>query len=268
MHRGASRAARARRRGPRSGVPLRRARAGSLTPPRSPRACSRAGGRSPSRKLARRDRRLRRAARGACALARLQRRRRRRERRRARVDGLPTRGRRSPSDATSCKDGGTIRWAIDEFPRQWNLNHVDGPTVADGDGHRRACCRARSSPTSAANARTSTPTTSTSRKVIADRAAAGRHATSSTARRAGRTASRSPGATTRPSGRRCAAPTGKFQVADNTGYERIASVERGTRRLRGRRHVQASRSPSGSRSSTRSTRRPRTPTRRASTRAG
>ena len=28
------------------------------------------------------------------------------------------------------KDGGTIRWAIDEFPRQWNLNHLDGATIA------------------------------------------------------------------------------------------------------------------------------------------
>jgi len=33
-----------------------------------------------------------------------------------------------PRDAV--RDGGTIRWAIDEFPRQWNLNHLDGATVA------------------------------------------------------------------------------------------------------------------------------------------
>ena len=31
---------------------------------------------------------------------------------------------------SAIKDGGTIRWAIDEFPRQWNLNHLDGATIA------------------------------------------------------------------------------------------------------------------------------------------
>ena len=28
------------------------------------------------------------------------------------------------------KDGGSFRWAIDEFPKQWNYNQVDGPTDA------------------------------------------------------------------------------------------------------------------------------------------
>lgn len=28
------------------------------------------------------------------------------------------------------KDGGTVRWAVDQFSTQWNLNHLDGPTVA------------------------------------------------------------------------------------------------------------------------------------------
>ena len=44
-------------------------------------------------------------------------------------DGLPLQD-ALEKDRDQLKDGGTIRWAIDEFPSQWNVNHVDGATLA------------------------------------------------------------------------------------------------------------------------------------------
>ncbi len=36
----------------------------------------------------------------------------------------------NPLPRDEVKDGGTIRWAVDQFSTQWNLNQLDGPTVA------------------------------------------------------------------------------------------------------------------------------------------
>ncbi len=122
------------------------------------------------------------------------------------------------------KDGGTIRWAIDEFPRQWNLNHLDGATVAAatvtgalmpgafGTDERAALTIADDYVTSAK------VTASKPRQVITYRL-----------NRKARWSDGKP-ITWRDyevQWRALRSIDGDFLVADNTGYERVASVERG-----------------------------------------
>ena len=138
-------------------------------------------------------------------------------------DGLPLEDALT-KDRDELKDGGTIRWATQEFPRQWNLNHVDGATVAAADVTSGMLPSAFGLDERADVVRIDAYVTDA--RVIAKKP---RQVVRYRLNRKARWSDGKP-ITWREYAAQWKAmrgTDGRYQVADSTAYERIASVERG-----------------------------------------
>lgn len=139
------------------------------------------------------------------------------------VAGLPTEDANArPRD--TLKDGGTIRWAIDEFPRQWNLNHLDGATIAASTV--TGAMMPGTFGTDERAALTLVDDYVTSARITASKP---RQVVTYVLNRKARWSDGKP-ITWREYAaqwRALRSLDGEYLVADNTGYERVANVERG-----------------------------------------
>ncbi|MDQ3849197.1 MAG: ABC transporter family substrate-binding protein [Actinomycetota bacterium] len=131
----------------------------------------------------------------------------------------------NPTPRAQLRDGGGVRWAVDQFSTQWNLNELDGPTDATAKVMQALMPR----PFRADDQAKITPNTNYVRSAeVTDTSP--RQVVTYTLNPRARWSDGKP-ITYRDFAaqwRAMRSATGKYQIATSTGYERIAGVERGS----------------------------------------